>query len=177
MLIRAWLVGVADDDEDAAGSTSRLFECANGERSDGREGDRAAIDSGDSIRLNTSNGGPQGDERREIMQREIEICRREKALVERELALAKREIELLQQMQNNRPLIEQQAMLPGAANHGQLNVAAAPASVLPKVNLTAVADLLSHFNGDSETFETWEKQVKFLRAAYKLDEDPNGHEA
>lgn len=40
--------------------------------------------------------------------------------------------------------------------------------------------LLSYFNGNTETFETWEKQVRFLSAVYQLNDDLtkiNRHEA
>lgn len=40
-----------------------------------------------------------------------------------------------------------------------------------KVNVNAVANLLSYFNSNAETFETWEKQMKFLSTAYKLNDD------
>lgn len=40
----------------------------------------------------------------------------------------------------------------------------------PKVNVTAVADLLDDFNGGAEELETWQGQVRFLRIAYNLDD-------
>lgn len=40
-----------------------------------------------------------------------------------------------------------------------------------KVNVTTIADLLSNFNGSPENFETWEKQVSFLRTAYNLEDN------
>jgi hypothetical protein len=40
-----------------------------------------------------------------------------------------------------------------------------------KFNITTIADLLNYFDGDSEVFETWKKQVKFLRATYRFDDD------
>lgn len=40
-----------------------------------------------------------------------------------------------------------------------------------RVNVNAVADLLSYFDGDAETTEMWEKQVKFLSTAYKLNDE------
>ena len=44
-------------------------------------------------------------------------------------------------------------------------------SVTTKTNITMLADLLSSFNGNAEMFETWERQVMFLKDAYKLDDN------
>jgi len=34
-----------------------------------------------------------------------------------------------------------------------------------------VADLLSDFDNASKSFDTWEKQLRFLKATYRLDDD------
>ncbi|KAL6445452.1 hypothetical protein ACFW04_000792 [Cataglyphis niger] len=36
----------------------------------------------------------------------------------------------------------------------------------PRINLAMVADLLSDFDGVSNDFDMWEKQVRFLKATY-----------
>jgi len=42
----------------------------------------------------------------------------------------------------------------------------------PRANIiTAIADLLSNFSGQSSDYEIWEKQVKLLKATYKLEDD------
>lgn len=102
-------------------------------------------------------------------QPEIDIYRREKELAERELALARREIEMLRRSENV-PLVDNRQTTPRYAANTSAE-AAPPPSMPSKVNVTAVADLLSYFNGKSETFETWEKQAKFLRTADTLDDD------
>lgn len=105
-----------------------------------------------------------------LRQREIEMCRREKELVERELALARREIEFLR-LQNNPVSDERRGILAEATNREEHASRSRPACAeaisftLPaKINVTAIADLLNYFNGDSEIYETWEKQVRFIRA-------------
>lgn len=40
-----------------------------------------------------------------------------------------------------------------------------------RMNLTTSADLVSEFNGDTSDFETWEKQIKFIKNAYSLEDD------
>jgi hypothetical protein len=120
----------------------------------------------------------------QMYRREIEIYRREKELAERELALARREIELLRLMQSggttNVPTGASNRNTPG--NNQVFREASNMSQRFPseendllirstRVNVNAVADLLSYFDGDAETIETWEKQVKFLSAAYKLNDD------
>lgn len=34
-----------------------------------------------------------------------------------------------------------------------------------------VGDLLSDFDGVSSDFDTWERQIRFLKAAYRLEDD------
>lgn len=41
----------------------------------------------------------------------------------------------------------------------------------PRANIAAIADLLSNFSGQSSDYEIWEKQVKLLKATYKLEDD------
>lgn len=40
-----------------------------------------------------------------------------------------------------------------------------------RVNVSAIADLLSNFNGGADNFGTWEKQVHALKTAYQLNDD------
>lgn len=125
------------------------------------------------------------DDQREpqLNRREIEIYRREKELAERELALARREIELLRLMQSGGTNVLTGASSGDTPGKNQTPRGASSMNrrsvneeddflIRPtRVNVNAVADLLSHFNGDAEIFETWEKQVKFLRAAYRLNDE------
>lgn len=83
-----------------------------------------------------------------IYRREIDIYRREKEIAERELELGRREIALLREHRNigsvdrSRP---EEAIARSSNN--------APALPHLRSNLTAVADLLSNFDGDSD-FDT-----------------------
>lgn len=48
---------------------------------------------------------------------------------------------------------------------------AASYEIVPRVNVTTIAELLNYFDGKSELFETWERQVIFLKNSYRLSED------
>lgn len=39
------------------------------------------------------------------------------------------------------------------------------------MNIMAIADLLSDFDGNTNTFDRWEKQVCMVQQTYKLQED------
>lgn len=41
----------------------------------------------------------------------------------------------------------------------------------PRLNITSIAELLNTFDGCSDAFETWERQVIFLKDAYGLSDD------
>lgn len=41
----------------------------------------------------------------------------------------------------------------------------------PRASITAIADLLGNFNGQSNDYEIWGKQIKLLKATYKLKDD------
>ncbi|XP_070169672.1 uncharacterized protein [Polyergus mexicanus] len=81
--------------------------------------------------------------------RELELMRRERALMARELEVAQQEMEILRNSQragNN-------------SNSGR------------PVNIRAVGDLLSEFNGTDRDFGEWEKQVRLLCQTYELDDN------
>lgn len=40
-----------------------------------------------------------------------------------------------------------------------------------QLNITSIAELLSTFDGQGDTYETWERQIIFLKDAYKLSDD------
>ncbi|XP_011858346.1 PREDICTED: uncharacterized protein LOC105555908, partial [Vollenhovia emeryi] len=133
-------------------------------------------------------GGEETDERErsQALQRELEICQREKDVTERELAITRREIELLRMTQNNNttnaailttrapsdvPLGNSRGTEVRGANQQSTIAEDDSLTRTTKVNVAVVADLLKYFNGDTKTFETWEKQVRFLSATYKLNND------
>ncbi|XP_076660361.1 uncharacterized protein LOC143363699 [Halictus rubicundus] len=89
--------------------------------------------------------------------RELDLCRREKAILEREMELARREIALLRGGQpRDAP---ERASSPTAVNtRGRMSV-------------KSVAELLGYFDGKSEDYPTWEKQVKILQTSYRLGDD------
>lgn len=43
--------------------------------------------------------------------------------------------------------------------------------IVPRVNVATIAELLNYFDGKSELFETWERQVIFLKNTYRLSDD------
>ncbi|XP_053994072.1 uncharacterized protein K02A2.6-like [Hylaeus volcanicus] len=79
--------------------------------------------------------------------RELELIRRERDLLQREMDLMRRENEILR----NSPRSVQ--------SHG------------PNMNVRAVGDLLSDFDGSKNTFLVWEKSLLLLRNTYELDEN------
>jgi len=98
----------------------------------------------------------------EQMSRQMDLMRKEKELAERELQIAQREINLLRQMQQlniSQPDIH------------RVSGATSELASTPKMNITAIADLLSNFDGNTNTFDRWEKQVRMLQRTYKLQED------
>nr|XP_012150982.1 PREDICTED: uncharacterized protein LOC105663851 [Megachile rotundata] len=120
--------------------------------SDGACGEKSPHDSDDEL--------ASSDKDEMLRRREIEVCRREKEVLEKELELARREIQMLRRsadLQSDGQSTSSQSMqsLP----------------IPQKVNVEAVADLLGNFSGNLEMYETWEKQVKFLKMTYKLEDD------
>ena len=40
-----------------------------------------------------------------------------------------------------------------------------------RMNITTIADLWSEFDGIGNNFDTWKKQLRFLRTTYRLEDD------
>ncbi|XP_046145493.1 uncharacterized protein LOC123988793 [Osmia bicornis bicornis] len=81
----------------------------------------------------------------EQMQREMELSKREKQLAERELELARQQIEFLKEMQR---------LNLGGGETGESARAPLVQKQPPPVNISAIADLLSCFERNSNTFVT-----------------------
>jgi len=111
-------------------------------------------------------GGDESGSMTMMREREIEIYKREKELAERELELARREIVILR-----REAVAGRGggSEPAARGDGMTT----ERTTLPRVQAWRpdLADLLSEFDGISSSFDTWEKQLKFLKATYHLDDD------
>jgi len=76
--------------------------------------------------------------------------------MDRELQLARRELELLREMQQrNASEPEQTTRQENSSNS------------ISKINITAIADLLGYFDGNTGDYEIWEKQLKLLKATYR----------
>lgn len=98
-----------------------------------------------------------------VSRREIEICRHEKEIAKRELELARCEIAFLcecRDMHSVNRKYQREAIATGGDG--------VAASSHPRLNLTAVADLLADIDGNSGNFDTWEK---LLKATYRLEDD------
>jgi len=91
-------------------------------------------------------------------QRKIEMCKQEKELAERELALARAELQLLRGMQG-----------PGVSDQ-ERQVEQDPVTMMFKLSIMAIADLLGHFNGNTDDYRNWEQQLTLLRKTYELTE-------
>ncbi|KYN06053.1 hypothetical protein ALC62_03005, partial [Cyphomyrmex costatus] len=106
----------------------------------------------------------------DVQQKEIEIYRREKELAERELELMRRELELVRRGQMPQ---EGENAVGGGTRQRVVNddddVRGQSANA--RVNITAIADLLSYFDGKSATYDIWEKQIRLLKATYRLEDD------
>lgn len=103
--------------------------------------------------------------------RRCELLRREKELAERELEVARRELEIMRMSQHGE-LPHAHRTTTAGRNSQTTDTSSASTSVSQrKINVTAVADLLHDFNGCAEDFEKWERQVRFLRTAYQLDDN------
>lgn len=95
------------------------------------------------------------------MQREIELCRGEKKLKEDELDLARREIEFLKSMQQ----------LTIGGNNQAINTPRPMYETTPRLTASMIADMLNYFDGNSETYETWERQVRLLKTTYQVTDE------
>lgn len=95
-----------------------------------------------------------------IYEQRIDMYRREKELAEREAQLMRREIELLKGAQQPRATSQVQTVRREDA-----------ACDVAKASISAIADLLGHFDGGTGDYENWELQLKLLKKTYRLSDD------
>ncbi|XP_076398062.1 uncharacterized protein LOC143266361 [Megachile rotundata] len=95
----------------------------------------------------------------ELMKLRLELLEKEKEMALREADLARRELEFARAAQGN-------AGQPST----RAEVAAVPPEPL-RMNITAMADLLNHFDGSEGAFETWSRQLQLLRETYRVQDD------
>lgn len=103
----------------------------------------------------------------EMARREVEMLRRERELMERELALMRREAELLRERGRER---ETERFGEQLRAHQAMD----PTEMLgttARVGITAIAELLAHFDGASDSWEVWERQVRLLATTYGLRDE------
>lgn len=79
--------------------------------------------------------------------------------LEAELTLLRQEVEILRRQV--RPTVRE----------ADAHIEAEPRSIQPRINISAVAELLSTFDGAMGNFETWEKQLRLLKRTYRLDDE------
>ncbi|XP_023289213.1 uncharacterized protein LOC111674140 [Orussus abietinus] len=141
----------------------------NGPREEIQDGDREEqrLESRDEVDFEETRNRRRGDERhdgdrrgvddrhdgRAASWREIELFRKEKELAERELALARKEIEFLQR-----------GTTVDVSEYGHSLQRDAPS----RIGVSTIAELLNNFDGSSDSYERWEKQVQLLRSTYRL---------
>lgn len=120
----------------------------------------------------------EGASERMILQKELEISRREQELIRKELELAQREIDLLRGIQqlnvNNQgeALEKNQRINTSARAAGMSSVHGGnDIETSSRLNITSIIELLGNFDGRSDMYETWERQVIFLKNTYKLTDD------
>ena len=85
--------------------------------------------------------------------REVELLRREGDLMARELQLARCEMELLRNVNAN---ASPQDVIQQSSSH---------------VNINALKDLMSDFEGNDADFNKWKEQFELVRTTYKLDDN------
>lgn len=116
------------------------------------------------------------------LQREADLYKKEKELAERELAVVRLELEAMRRMGRTErvagdewrrrvatPVECEQAGTTAASSDGGYDIAAP--FVQSRMSITAIADLLGTFDGESNEYETWERQIKLLTLTYKLEDN------
>jgi len=93
-------------------------------------------------------------------EREIELYRKEKELAEREVQLMRKEIELLKEAQRLSATNQEQVPREGDISRD-----------VARASISAIADLLSYFDGSVDDYENWELQLKLLKKTYHLTDD------
>lgn len=115
---------------------------------------------------NAEQDGDDPQDEAASMERMMDVFRREKEIAERELALVRRELDMARSVQAN--VVTQRAeRVANQAVTSTVNATQAPM----RMCVTKVADLLCAFSGSADTYEIWEKQVRFLKEMYGLPED------
>lgn len=94
----------------------------------------------------------RGTEDGDNMRRELELIRRENALLERELQLARREIDHAYRKSHS------------SSPQGRRNDET-------RLKLGEMKELIAYFDGNSRTYENWERQVRFIKKSYNLSDD------
>lgn len=102
------------------------------------------------------------------MLREIDIIRREKELLERELALARRKAKFLRERERERERFETAERRMDRAEVRREAIPAETIKTTVRPSITAIAELLAHFDGVSDSWEVWKKQVRLLASTYHL---------
>ncbi|XP_076247774.1 uncharacterized protein LOC143187440 [Calliopsis andreniformis] len=95
----------------------------------------------------------------ELLRLRLKLVEKEKEMAIREAELAKRELELLRLAPASDEL-----------RSTRTEVAAATSEPL-RMSITAIAELLSYFDGSEGTFETWTRQFRHLSNVYGLRDD------
>lgn len=123
--------------------------------------DDEGSDDAQSIDVTVTERSTSETEEASLARRETELLRKQLEIAERELAVARHELELVQNTRQS-----------SVVNRSTANISTPTISIAPKkLTIAAIADLLSIFDGDSDSFLVWEEQVRYLRTAYQLTDD------
>lgn len=93
-------------------------------------------------------------------EREIEMYRWENELAERELQIVRREIELMKETQQLNMTECGQTIRQESTFHDS-----------SRASITAIAKLLSCFDGSIGDYENWERQLKLFKTTYRLSDE------
>ncbi|XP_076289805.1 uncharacterized protein LOC143213638 [Lasioglossum baleicum] len=110
---------------------------------------------GDVYESHTSGNTARNDDAVDV-RREIILLNREREIAERELELTRRELALIQETRRS-----------SGAEHANPR----EENTHGRVGVKTVAELLAYFDGKSEDYPTWVKQIKVLRRTYKLNDN------
>lgn len=93
------------------------------------------------------------------MEMQPEHRSRDTRALEMELEVLRRELELLR------------AQSQSVIRTPNARLEAEPRLLQPRLNISAIGELLATFDGTMNNFETWERQLKLLKRTYRLDDE------
>jgi len=117
---------------------------------------QATEDTEEAAGVRTDEGSIYGTE---TQSRDREQRPRDAHILEMELEILKREVELLKTYSRTAVRV----------SDTQMDTEIRP--IQPRINISAIAELLTTFDGTTGNFETWERQLRLLKQTYRLNDE------